>query len=381
MHKKLKKIIKNTKWYRYTDHYRSRYIEQYKREGGLEQVRWVGECWNEKLGEYIPRLLQQHLTPEQLKDRKLYDCLFDDILKSFLIDGFAPAEYFTFDLMHKSRWQRRKYLGQIKKYRILDAVIGNKRGNDELNDKYYFYQLCQPYFHREVCRISSDDNQSDFIAFCERHPSFILKPNDECIGSGIRKVQIDDKDAAIRLWKELTENSKVYVAEELIVQDPVMAQWNESSVNTVRISAFLVPDKNGGQSHFVHMHPYFRCGRKGMVVDNMGAGGMACVLDEGTGRIITDGMTSDGTLLNKCLDSGVVFKNWQVPSWNSLISLSEEIMRHLPPYHRFVGFDFAYTAEGWVLIEGNWGDFEAAQAHGFLDVKRRFKQYMLHDWE
>ncbi len=44
--------------------------------------------------------------------------------------------------------------------------------------------------------------------------------------------------------------------------------------------------------------------------------------------------------------------------------------------HRYIGFDFAYTPEGWVLIEGNWGQI-ISQYHNKIGQKERFKELML----
>ena len=50
-----------------------------------------------------------------------------------------------------------------------------------------------------------------------------------------------------------------------------------------------------------------------------------------------------------------------------------KIHESLPDYHKYVGFDFALTKDkGWVLVEGNWGDFICQQACLERGLKKEF---------
>ena len=98
-------------------------------------------------------------------------------------------------------------------------------------------------------------------------------------------------------------------------------------------------------------------------MDNAGSGGIMTVVDAKTGRICTKAKDELGNVFERNPDNGRVFINWQVPEWESLLALNREIHDSLPDYHKYIGFDYALTTKyGWVLVEGNWGDFICQQA-------------------
>ena len=80
-----------------------------------------------------------------------------------------------------------------------------------------------------------------------------------------------------------------------------------------------------------------------------------------TGTIITDGKDEKNNIYVSHPDSGVVYKGWQVPRWTELILLVEKLHKTMSK-HKYVAWDFALTNEGWVLIEGNWGQFVCQQS-------------------
>lgn len=164
--------------------------------------------------------------------------------------------------------------------------------------------------------------------------------------------------------------SGTWIAEELVVQSAEMEAWNPSSVNTVRINSF-----RKDVDCLVHT-PFLRVGRKGSIVDNGGAGGVFCSIDAETGVVATDGFTERGDVFKEHPDSGQAFKGEQIPRWQELLALSREIHLSLPEAFRYVGFDFALTDAGWVLIEGNWGQYVAQQVTWERGMKQDFESLM-----
>ena len=161
-----------------------------------------------------------------------------------------------------------------------------------------------------------------------------------------------------------------WVVEELVVQHPETAVWNESSVNTVRVPSFRTPEG------VYILQPFFRTGRKGSIVDNAGQGGVFAVFDPETGVITTDGVNEFGGRYPTHPDSGIRFKGWQIPYWKELKSLVAEVHQSLPEHHRYVGFDFALNKDGqWVLIEGNWGQMVGQMAE-LKGIRRQFIEHI-----
>lgn len=66
------------------------------------------------------------------------------------------------------------------------------------------------------------------------------------------------------------------------------------------------------------------------------------------------GANEHGDLKESHPDSNIKFKGFKVPRWNELVMLATKCHRQIPD-HKYVGWDFALTENGWVLLEGNWG--------------------------
>ena len=143
-----------------------------------------------------------------------------------------------------------------------------------------------------------------------------------------------------------------------------MCKFNSSSVNSVRIPTFRT--KDGIQIFGTFM----RMGREGSVVDNAGAGGIFVRIDETTGQIISDGYTENGEVYVQHPDSKVNFKGFQIPKWDDLRSLAIQCHKDLFE-HKYIGWDFALTDNGWVLLEGNWGQFLCQQVSGKKPLKKQ----------
>jgi hypothetical protein len=106
------------------------------------------------------------------------------------------------------------------------------------------------------------------------------------------------------------------------------------------------------------------------------SGGMVAGVDEKTGRLCSDGFDEKGNHYLEHPDSGVHVKGWQVPQWEELCRITEQLHRSLPAHHRYVAFDFAHTDKGWVLVEGNWGQLIFNQAGAHKGIRKQFMEYI-----
>lgn len=160
-----------------------------------------------------------------------------------------------------------------------------------------------------------------------------------------------------------------WVAEELIVQAEDMANWNMSSVNTIRLLSFSTDEGIKFTTSFI------RTGRDGAVVDNGGAGGIFAAIDEDSGKIITDGFDEFAHLYVCHPNSNIKYKGWQVPYWEELKETAIAVHSTVFPDMKYIGWDFALTEKGWVLIEGNWGQFLQQAPLGF-GLRNVFDNYV-----
>lgn len=51
-------------------------------------------------------------------------------------------------------------------------------------------------------------------------------------------------------------------------------------------------------------------------------------------------------------DSKIKFKNYQLPEWSEVIRICKEMSAMIPTV-QWIGWDMAYTDNGWIVIEGN----------------------------
>ena len=163
------------------------------------------------------------------------------------------------------------------------------------------------------------------------------------MGSGVQIIQGKSVEEIRQILHD--EYPSGFIAEELIQQDEKMAMLHPSSVNTIRITTLRL----GGKIHIIN--PFVRMGRGVDVVDNAAQGGIFAVIDKETG-IITE--TSD-ELGNKYVihpETGTPIVGFTIPQWKEALALSKELSDILPEC-RMVGWDLAYTNNGWVVVEGN----------------------------
>lgn len=136
------------------------------------------------------------------------------------------------------------------------------------------------YFYDEAYKALTIE-QVKVILHSVEQDKLIIKPSRECSGQGVQLVRkengsfIDRDNQTIDLDYLDSHYHKDYVIQECITQCDYLAQFNPTSVNTIRI--FTYRDNNG----VIHpMRAILRIGGKGANVDNAHAGGMFCGIDE-----------------------------------------------------------------------------------------------------
>jgi hypothetical protein len=297
-----------------------------------------------------------------------------DIIDCNLLYGFSVDEYVSFHLYEKDHWQRLSWLSDSYMDYLNILCIGKnwKDVYDELRDKNKFYELAKDFFNRDVLKISHQTTSDEIRYFVDKHKSFIAKPLRGTMGGNTHIVNASDFCNLNCLIKHYVgDDFSEWIFEELIEQVPELSLWNPTSVNTIRIPSFRK------ESSFVVFKPFIRTGRKGMVVDNGGQGGIFASLDAEKGFICTNGANENGEIFEKHPDSGITFMGWQVPLWQELIKLSEKIHKSLPWHHKYVAFDFALTSKGWVLVEGNWGQVVCQQMSLNTGLRKGYEKLML----
>ena len=307
------------------------------------------------------------LSKEERDDKRLLKQLKKDIVHCHSAYLTTPSEYFLFGFRGITTNEGREaFLSDQVRNKVLLELMGQDIFTNELRNKFAFYKLTANYFKRNVFLFSGNGKTSydDFQRFVLKNNNLFLKRNSSSKGRGIIAKRISDEKEAHELYNYLVKDGDDWIIEQTIQQSAEMAEWNTSSVNTVRLPAILNEDK------FTVVGPVFRTGRKGSIVDNAAAGGLIACIDAKAGVINSDGVDERGNYYECHPNSNIRFRGWHIPQWQELLSLAEQIQRTIP-HHKYVGWDFALTDKGWVLIEGNWGQF-LSQYNDHIGLKKQF---------
>lgn len=267
--------------------------------------------------------------------------LKQSMLLIYIKEFFLPYEYRCFDFWGKGKEYRNNFISDEE---VLNLFRRDKRVNKLPRNKYERYCLFKEMFKRDIIDVKFDGTEEEeklYNEFCAKHIEAICKPVKGTKGKGVEKITI--KNFTIDKLKELYNGE--CMIEELIVQSEELAQFHPNSVNTIRFVTGLSPEGD-----FSFLYALFRSGCGGSVVDNVGAGGIVALIDE-NGIIVTDGMKL-GKYYEKHPDSGVTYKGFQIPAWDELCSIAEKAHKTMPEQKLF-GWDFAWTPNGWDLVEVN----------------------------
>lgn len=292
----------------------------------------------EKFQEYLSRCapLQQRKDLDALKNQVLFVCL---------AYGFLPDEYFAYELEGKTPQQWRSYFSNRDVsnlvYHVNDII-----DLDILFDKYRTYQKYQKYFRRDAISVEKKSDYSAFCSFVQKHPIFVQKNVALSKGDSVELIDSKNCGSSLQILFDKMVSQGKYIVEELVVQSAVMSCLNPSSVNTVRCITF------GTKSGIVVGPCFLKVGQGNSFVDNGGKGGILIGIDRQTGKLDTFGYDEFLKEYQRHPDTDVEFLGYQLPDWEQMKKLAVEMSAQTPSI-RYIGWDFAHTENGWVVIEGN----------------------------
>ena len=281
----------------------------------------------------------------EYQDRDVSEQVMTDVLYSFFALGYSPEEYVSYHLEDKTVSERLLFLGDRKRIKY-HAYLDNLIESSIFTDKIRTYRKFSDYFKRDVIEIGRDGDFPAFESFVRKHPCYVRKNVYASCGRAVSRVDSESCGMTVREQFDDMRAQAKHVVEELIVQSDAMAQFNQSSVNTVR--CITMNTKNGVQVPF----GFFRVGAAGSFVDNAGSGGISSGIDMARGIVETDGKDESGQKYSAHPGSGAVFKGFEFPDWEQLLDIAHKVASMVPGV-RTVGWDFAHTDGGWVMVEGN----------------------------
>lgn len=312
----------------------SRYIyglDMYKKLDQREKIR-------------IKKSIKKYKPNVRLKSIKYYK-VFLDLAFSKKYYQCSNDEYFMFDFYHKNDKLRKTFITGIAKREYIH-LLNTDDAIEFLRDKYSTYELLKDFYGRDVIEIKSQKDYKIFEDFTNKHQKFIKKSNNLSCGKGIEIKQIADENKK-DVFYSLLDESESTVIEELVNQSEEMAILHPESVNTIRIITFLDEDNS-----IKIKYSFLRIGVEDSVVDNGGAGGIICLIDDETGNVITDGVDEEFNWYKVHPDTGIKLKDFSIPNWREACELAKKAQKKVKGA-RLIGWDLAYTNKGWIIIEGN----------------------------
>ena len=266
------------------------------------------------------------------------------ILYNRLVYQITPSEYFLYHFGDLNDHGKRAYIGDAERYQRMSKQ-NDKKTEEVFDNKYLTYQYLKPFFRRDVILLDNADRIDEFRAFASAHTEGIVKRLKGSLGKGVSRIDFSKTDDPELLLRELIKDGPA-VLEEKIEQVPEMAAFHPASVNTVRYATFFDGDTVRGVLSFLRM------GQGDSIVDNAGSGGILASVDVETGIVKTAGYTENGKRYLKHPETGAQIIGFNVPRWEELCGTAKEaalVMKDQP----YIGWDFALTKDGWVIIEGN----------------------------
>ncbi len=299
-------------------------------------------------------------TPEEYESRRirmLFDCL---------AYGFTPEEVEYYKLRERTLEQKKAYYTDMNR-RMMPYIMSNFKQLQYVYDKAATYEKLGSYFKRELISINGNADFPKFEAFAKKHDAMVVKLVSDSCGHGISLVKPDLEHLGHQ-FSEILEKGKCSI-EERIIQADVLAAFNPSSVNTARVISFQT-------RHGVQIGPcFFRTGRKGEFVDNAGSGGVFIGIDPKTGILNSDGHDEYQHVYEEHPDSGLVFRGFQLPDWEGCIALVKEMCAVVPEIG-YIGWDLAYTDQGWIVVEANGASQMVSQIDYDQGCKPEIEQFI-----
>lgn len=320
----------------------------------------------EKFGKYLYNVIYKNI-PEKKKNDKFYvrHLIYELLLYKYYY-GFKYEEYFLFDFENKTFEDRMQFVGNYERH-FTFKKIGDKNVKRIFHDKYLTYQTFKPFYKRKAIKVGKEDFE-DFSKFINEYKRIIAKPLCTSQGAGIRFIDCSDNKTLQKEFDSMLCVSDYYILEEIVHQGEQMAAFHPQSVNTVRFVTYY----NGKDTPY--LYAVVRIGVGESIVDNLSARGIAAAVDLKTGKLITDAyrkITDYKEVFEVHPETGIRIKGSQLPDWNELLNIVDKIVTVVPE-QKIVGWDFAYSDKGWVLIEANTSPYFSIQVCG-IGIRKQFE--------
>ena len=355
--------------------------EAYQIRTGREIVAAYPELYNPWIIQNIKQKLEARAKtrPDIAGGRSIED-IFAIATYDYWQYGIDTPEEFSHEQLGASHDKKCRYITCRNRFKYID-YLNKKEDMHLLRNKWHAYLLLKDAYRREVLLLESEQDFPTFEAFCQRHPTFVVKPVGLGLSLGVRKVEVGDTDPHTLfdlLFIEIeTENGhwnsgteKGVLVEELIEQGEEMAMLHPASVNSVRMLTI-----NLGDGDIRLWYPYVRIGVGGNFLSAAATGSIVAGINVGTGVVESTGFDKLGRTTDVHPDTHFTIKGIKIPRWRQLCQKAIEMSERLPTL-RYIGWDFVYDKDGeWIVMEGNEnGGISSSQLIHHRGMREEFEQ-------
>lgn len=330
--------------------------------------------------------------PEYSYRRKSKLKIFFDQLKNILKYGDVNDFYYLYGFDIKGLRNEKEYVDYAT-FRARREELMHKNTNPQvaiLRDKFYFSIVSNALGFRSprtIAIINKDEvylfetrQTTSLLDFINSNnlDAYVKLIDGEC-ANGVFQVQIkegvitmDGLQQSVDGFKEKLNAGK-FLVQERIYQHEKMSGVFPKATNSVRITSLY--DRK--TDNVVFLPCFLKMGLGEMTVDNWAIGGLIVGLDVETGKLREWAYYKPGygKKTKEHPDTGVVFKDFEVPYFNEAKEMIRNFHMQLKEVHS-IGWDITITPTGPCIIEGNdnW-EISALQVtnHG---MKIEYEKYM-----
>lgn len=268
-----------------------------------------------------------------------------DVLWERLRYGTEILDYFQYSFYNLKSCERRNYV-TFYKLRYMMKICNNPEHRYIFDQKPEFDKTFAEYLKRDFLN-AQDADEAEFRRFIGDKDHFFVKQPDGMFGTGVSKIYVRDIENISTTFNEY--KGKKYLLEETLTQCKEIAEFNDTSINTLRV---VTVRKADGDVQV--MGGLFRVGRKGKVADNFHHMGIAAFLDP-CGVVCTTGVDKHNDRYVFHPDSGKQIVGFKVPMWDQVVDTVSRAAQVVPDV-RYIGWDVVITEDYQVaLVEGNPG--------------------------
>lgn len=272
--------------------------------------------------------------------------IFLDFLYEYKMHDTYLLDYMQYGFYWKTKEERKKYVVHGKLLEIM-RKCNNPKHRYIFDEKPEFDKKFAEYIHREWI-YTKDATYSDFLKFIENREDFFMKDPKGMFGLGVKKVKVADIKDKQEFFNKLKQRE--ILCEETLTQCKEMAEFNDTSINTLRIVSMVT-----GEGNVKIMGGLLRTGRKGKIADNFHHQGIAAFIDPQTGVVITTGIDKDNTRHVFHPDSKKQIVGFHIPMWDDVVKTVQNAALVFPDMH-YIGWDVVINKDNQVvLVEGNPG--------------------------